>query len=509
MNKNKIKNSRVVGIDLGTTNSSISYYDDTGKAKVIPNLEGDQKTPSVVYVGPRGKEILEGEPARNMKMLEPERTLMEVKRDVGTDKVYFTEGKIVVTPEWAQAQILKKLRESAIAFFSDDRAASEAVITVPAYFDEKQRQSVRRSADIAGIKVIELISEPTSAGLAHGVNEKQGDRMVIVMDFGGGTFDSSIIMYSGGEATVLATNGDTRLGGKDVDDLLTDLVLKAFKEEHGLTITAEENPADLFTIREEVIRQKIMLAARTEVKIVARVDGKQVVVVVTRKILDHLIKGLMERIEKITRETIERAKVDKSEIKYVLPIGGSSRLPPFQDLIKRMFGEESIIGGQVSADLAVCEGAVIKAVKQVGETGMAVVDETTLEAIPMPILKSSDVMAHSLGVMVQDPVSLASYCSVILERNSPIPSKLSKMYGSLDDKQSNFYIVIVQGENNQTLGDVLVVAEDEFKFPPRDSSEKTIEVTISYDSSGMVEVIIHDKISGSVENITRDFFVAA
>jgi len=502
-----IQNSRVVGIDLGTTNTEIAYYDDTGKAKVIPNQDGDLKTPSVVHIGPGAKEVLVGLAAWNAQLLDPGRTFKEVKRDVGTDKVYLTEGSLQVTPEWCQTQILKYERQSAVQHLNDDRAASQAVITVPAYFTEKERQSVKRSAEMAGIEVLQLINEPTAAGLAFGVNEKQGDRLVLVLDFGGGTLDASLVNYAGGEATVLATHGDKHLGGMDVDHALLHLIREQFAKEHRLDISPESHPADWFALREEVVRQKHLLTSRTEVKLIARVEGKPVVVPITRRQLADLIRPLLERVKKITLEAIQQAKVNKADIKHVLPVGGSSRLVAFQDLIKGLFGGECLLLGGVSPDMAIAEGAAIHAAKLVSAGGATLVDQA-LQAIPAPAIKHTDVMSHSLGVAVQDRVSDAEYCSVILERNTPIPCTASKRYGSVDDHQIHFKIRVIQGEDGQPAKDCLVVAECEPELPARSHTEPSIEITMGYDPSGMVKVVVRDLISGKTEDITIDFYAS-
>ena len=505
--KRTIQNSRCVGIDLGTTNTEIAYYDETGKPKVIPNQDGELKTPSVVHVGLAAKEILVGVAAWNMQLLDPSRTLKEVKREVGTDRVYFAEGSLQITPEWCQMEILKYVHQAALSHFHDDLAASQAVITVPAYFTEKERQSVKRSGQMAGIEVLQLIHEPTAAGLAYGVNENRGDRLVLVLDCGGGTFDASLMNYAAGEATVLATLGDKNLGGKDVDDALLKLVQEQFAKEHKLEISPESHPGDWFSIWEEVIRQKHLLASRTEVKIVARVEGRQVVVAITRPQLAGLIRPLLERIEKVTLEVIEQSKVNKADIKYVLPIGGSSRLAPFQDLIKRLFGADCLLEGRVSPDLAVAEGAAIHAAKLVSAGGATLVDQT-FQPIPAPAIKHTDVMPHSIGVGVQDRVSAEEYCSVILARNTPIPCNRSKSYGSVDDRQTHFKVTVVQGEDGQLIKDCLVVGERTLELPPRSPATASLETVMSYDSSGMVKVVVRDLISGRTEDITVDFYAS-
>jgi len=503
---NSISNKQFVGIDLGTSNTVVAFFDETGKPKIIPNIDGEMLTPSIVYVGPGCSEILVGTAAKNMEMIEPDRVFMEFKRDVGTDKVYKSESGKEITPEFLQAQVLKYIQNSVRKYFGDSITGSlKAVITCPAQFNDKQRQSIKESSKQVGFDVLAIINEPTSAGLAYGVNEKQGDRLVLVSDFGGGTYDSSILAYAGGNVTVLSSNGDKRLGGKDVDNILLDLVQKAFQSEHNLKISPKSHPVDWFNIREEVIRQKHMLSSRTEVKIVARVESKQVIIPVTRKDLEMALKPLIKKIEKITLETIKRAKVDKKDIKHVLTVGGSSRLVSFQDSIKRMFGENSILGGSVSPDLAVAEGSTIDAAKLISAEGKTIVDEA-LRSIPAPSIFHTDCMPHSLGVAVQDNGSNALYCSGILERNSPIPCQATKMYASVIDSQTEFYVQVLQGESDQKFEDCLVVGDRSLVLPARPSDKESLEVVMSYDNSGMVNVSVKDLVTGKIEDITIDFY---
>ncbi len=501
---NPIRNSQIVGIDLGTTYSVIAYYDDLGRARVIPNAEGEMKTPSVVYVGPGMKEILVGTPAWNMQMLEPKRTIKEFKRDIGTDIIYFEEGGHKITPDWCANQVLRKLRTDTIAFLGDPHAASSGVITVPAYFRENERQCVKSATEQAGITVLQLINEPTAAALAYGLSQKQGDQLVLVADLGGGTFDATLIQFAGGEANVLSTDGDKHLGGKDVDDLLLGLVREAFRDEHRLDLSREAHPAEWFTIEEEVRRQKHLLSARTEVLICARAEGRQVKVIVTRDTLRSLMASLLKRIREICIQVVNTAKVDMAEIQASLLVGGSSRLVCFREELKHLVGKDCLLSNQVSPDLAVAEGATVHAVKVINSKGNTVVGER-LQAIPAPSIKHRDVMSHSLGVSVQDVVSGAKSCSVILPKNTPIPCQASKPYASVSDDQTCFKVMVLQGEDGQTLQDCLVVGEREIDLPSRKSDKPSLEATMGYDESGLVTVTVRDLISGKVENITTHF----
>jgi molecular chaperone DnaK (HSP70) len=500
---NIISNSHFVGIDLGTTNSVIAFYDDTGKPKIIPNVEGEPKTPSCVYFDRDGS-VLVGSAAWNMQLLEPERTLIEFKRGVGTDQRFSLPDGQTVTPQDCQTELLRYLRQSAIRYFGDDQAASKAVISVPAYFGEHERQSVKCSAERAGIQLLGLVNEPTAAGIAYGINQGQSDQLVMILDIGGGTFDVSIVLFAGGEASVLGSFGDKALGGKDVDAALMGLVLQAFEREHGFMVAQTSHPGEWFTIMEEIRRQKHQLAARTEAKIVARVDGHQVSLTVTRERLAEVIASLLGRAERVVLEALAAAKVDRKQIQMVLAVGGSSRLVCFREMITRLFGPQMINGGQVSPDLAIAEGAVIYAARLVSR-GATMVDQS-LQAIPAPDLRHVDVMTHSLGMIVQDNVSADRKCSVILERNTPIPAQATRRYGAVDRQQTRFHVSVVQGEEGQLARDCLVVAERELQLPPRSPSEPSIEAMMSYDASGMCSVIVKDLLTGQVEDITTDFY---
>lgn len=499
----KIKNSRVLGIDLGTSFMVAAHLDESGKPAIVPNLDGDMKTASVVFFG--SKERLVGNAARNMQCIEPERVIVESKRDIGTDRVYFQDGGEDITPVVCLAEILKYARQSAMKHFDDDLAASEAVISVPAYFGEKERQCIKSAAERAGIGVIALVNEPTAAGLAYGVHESHGDRLVEVLDFGGGTFDASLIAFAGGEASVLASHGDKQLGGKDVDEMILAMLCEAFRKEHGLEITPSSHPADWFALRDHAISQKHALHSRTEVKLCARVDGKSVALKLTRPMLNDALQPLMDRAEKVMLETIVSAKADKADIKHVLLVGGSSRLHAFQATSAKVFGSDAIVSGQVSPDLAIAEGAALWAAKLITASGQSLVGEA-LQAIPAPAIKCTDVMPHSLGISVADRVSSAPRCSVILERNQPIPCTETRVYGSLADDQTVFKICVAQGENQQPIKDCLVVAERELQLPSRKITEPSIEICMSYDMSGMVKVLVTDLVSKKIEDITVNFF---
>jgi len=495
------KNSQVAGYDFGTTTSEAAILDETGQSKVIPDLHGDPKIPSVVYLGPGLKEILVGRPAQAMMYVEPGRTITEAKRDIGTGKVYFTDGGVDITPELCATEIFKHVRASLIQYSGDDRAGSEAVIGVPANYLDNQRQAIKKSAELAGIDVRQLINEPTAAGLAHGVNEKQGDRLVGLPDLGGGTFDFSVMNYSGEKADVLASHGDAHLGGKDIDNVLLRKAAERFKAEHNIEISPEKNPVDYLGIQTECIRVKELLSSKQEVKFVGRFEGKQIMWDVTRDEFKKDLASLMERARKVILDGLDAAKISARDVDQVVSVGGSSRVVAYREMIGEVFGNDKIAGGSVSPDLAVAEGAAIKAGQIVWKAGDSLVTDK-LEAIPQSAINATDVTPCSLGVNVQDRVSAGQYCSVILPKNSPIPCRISRMYSSTSPTQETFLVLVLQGEQGQRVQDCLVVAQKELILPRRSPDKKSIEVTMSYDESALVKVLVHDLVSDKTYDIT-------
>jgi len=503
--KEMMKNTRVFGIDLGTGNRRGGYMDELGRPKIIPDEDGNLLTPSLTYVGKDLDEILDGYPAKNMGKVEPGRVVRECKRDVGTDRVYFEEVGVQITPLWCQSQQLIAFRKAAVKFTGDERAATYAVITVPANFHERQRQSVERSAADAGFEAVHLINEPTAAAVAFGVNNKPGDRTILVEDIGSGTYDVTIARSSGDQSEVLATAGDPHLGGKDVDERIYLRVIEKFASEHGMEVCPDSHPVECFNLMEDVVRAKHGLLSREEAQILARIDNRVVEDRLTRSELERMVADLSDRIEKVTREALCAANLSPEEITHVLLVGGSSRLLAFRKPIERMFDPKKIVGGQVSPDLAVAEGAIIMAAKHAAREGFQLVDER-LEAIPMPMGKLADVLSNSVSVVVQDKVSSGLYASVVVPKNTPIPCERTRMYGSVTHEQTHFQVSLVQGEQGTPMEDCVVVAQKELVLPPRDPSVKSLEVSMACNASGRVNVRFFDHISKQSEDITFDHF---
>ncbi len=503
--KPTILNNRIIGVDLGNSFTKAAFIDGSGSPRAFPNRDGTMVTPSVVYVSLGGKEILVGQAALNMAQIEPERVFANFKRYVGTDHIFGKAGDIEITATWLQAQVLSYILESARERFGDPQAGSRVVVTVPANFNERQRQSVCESAKMAGTTVDDFINEPTAACLAHGLAQKPGDSLSLIVDKGGSSTDTSLVQYQGGVATVLASEGSNELGGQDVDKLLMGLLQEEFRSQHGLEFTAKSHPGEFFRAEEEVIRVKQSLSSRREARLTAQANGLVVAITITREQFADLLAPMMARIKELILKTLAAAKVDVSDINQVVKVGGSSRILPFRDLLNEIFGEKTVVGGDISPDFCVAEGAAIHAIKLATAQGATVVDEE-LQAIPAPAISHADVMPHSVGIAVQDKAGGKLRCCAILFKNGPMPGQAVRRFASVTDDQRHFRVVILQGEDKQLLEECLVVAEKEIQFKPRSHKQPSLEITLAYDRSSMVHVVVHDLVGGLKEDITTKFF---
>jgi molecular chaperone HscC len=511
MNTTK-KNSKFACVELGTTKCALTIWDTNGRPKVLPNMDGELKTRSAIWYGPGCKERIFGDAAHRMQFVEPDRTVLRWKPYIGQAHVFFTDGNQKITPERCIEDMVGYLIQCARKYTGDPEAASELVLTVPSGYNEMQRQIVKKSAEKTGAKVILLVNEPTAAGLSYGIQKEPGDSLGMVFDAGGGTTDVTIVQYTGGEANVLASRGDNLLGGRDFDAVLLRMVVKAFKEKYGLDVSPKSHPRDWAVINDEVERQKHLLSVKSEVKIVARVDGQQIIIPVTRQSFREACKEYRERMKDLILQTIAEAKIDIKDLKNVLPVGGSSRVPWIQELLTEVFGEGRVRGGNVSPDLAIVEGGAVAAAKAATSDGTTIIDHQSLCVIEAPTIQSNDVCPVSLGVGVHEPHKGSIFteetmvCSVIIERNTPLPCSAIQRYGALQDGQSRFNIKVLQGEEGKPIKECIVVGSRTVDFPPRNANQESIEVTMSYDSSGMTKVVVRDLISGRTEDITADFY---
>ena len=503
--KKEIGNESIVGIDAGTVNCCVGFSHSSGEARIIPNPDGNGKTPSEIYMSADGQEVLFGDAAKNMIPVEPEQVFVGYKRELGSDQVLGqVAGRNIVAEYAVQCQaknIVSNIRE----YFNDSSMKINGVITVPAYFDERQRQIMRDAFERAGCNVIQEVNEPTAAVLAYELSRKRRDCVFCVVDIGGGTGDVSLGCVEGGTVSILASEGDNLLGGIDVDNKVRDLVLKTFADEHGLRITKKSHPADFLEITEKSRRAKEQLSSRRETTLAVRVDGKTVSIKLTRAGLAKLVADFLDRIECLIRKAAEQAQLQLSDVDHVAMVGGSSRMHAIKALMSKLFGKPKILKTSVSPDFAVAEGAALLAAKLIEKSGSKVVDSEK-NPITLPPVDYIDVTNMSLGVIVQGRgFPETNVCSVVLPKNTPLPASASKGFTSVNNQQRFFDIRVVQGEEGRRMEECLIVGERVIEFEPRDSKIKSLEATMEYDASGQTRVTIKDLISGTEEDITVDF----
>ncbi len=496
---------RIIGIDLGTTNSCIAVLDGD-KPKVIENAEGDRTTPSIIAY--TGEEILVGQPAKRQAVTNPANTIFAVKRligrkfkdDVVQKDISMVPYKIVaadngdawveangkkMAPPQVSAEILKKMKKTAEDYLGE--AVTEAVITVPAYFNDQQRQATKDAGKIAGLEVKRIINEPTAAALAYGLDHTKGDKTIAVYDLGGGTFDISIIEIADvdGETQfeVLATNGDTFLGGEDFDMRMIDYLADEFKKESGMDLKGD--PLAMQRLKEAGEKAKVELssAQQTDVNlpyITADATGpKHLNVKVTRAKLESLVEDLVAKSIEPCRIALKDADLSASEIDEIIIVGGQTRMPLVQAKVAEFFGKEP--RKDVNPDEAVAIGAGV----QGGVLSGDVTDVLLLDVTPL-----------TLGIETMGGVATA-----VIEKNTTIPSKKSQTFSTADDNQSAVTIHIVQGERKQAAQNKSLGRFDLADIPPAPRGMPQIEVTFDIDSNGILNVSAQDKATGKEQSI--------
>ena len=497
---------KIIGIDLGTTNSCVAVMDG-GKPKVIENAEGDRTTPSIIaYTS--DNETLVGQPAKRQAVTNPSNTLFAIKRLIGRqfdDEVVQKDIKMVpykivkadngdawvevngekMSPPQISAQVLKKMKKTAEDYLGEP--VTEAVVTVPAYFNDSQRQATKDAGKIAGLDVKRIINEPTAAALAYGMDKKGGDSTIAVYDLGGGTFDISIIEIAetDGEHTfeVLSTNGDTFLGGEDFDLRLIDYLADEFKKESGMDLHSD--PLALQRLKEAAEKAKIELSSsqQTEINlpyITADASGpKHMVQKLTRAKFESLVEGLVDRTLEPLKIALQDAGLDVSKIDDVILVGGQTRMPLVQKKVADYFGKEA--RRDVNPDEAVAMGAAIQAAVLSGEVN----DVLLLDVTPL-----------SLGIE-----TLGGVASTLIEKNTTIPTKKTQVFSTADDNQTAVTIHVVQGERKQAAQNKSLGRFDLADIPSAPRGAPQIEVAFDLDANGILNVSAKDKATGKEQSI--------
>ena len=472
--------SKIIGIDLGTTNSCVAVMEG-GKPTVIANTEGARTTPSVVAFTNNGERLV-GEPAKRQAVTNADKTIASIKRDMGTDRGRTIEGK-KYSPQQISAMILQKLKADAESYLGEK--VSEAVITVPAYFNDAQRQATKDAGKIAGLEVKRIINEPTAAALAYGLdNEKE--QKIMVYDLGGGTFDVSIIEIGDGVIEVLATNGDTHLGGDDFDQKIIDWMLAEFKAKEGVDLSTDKMALQRLKEAAEKAKKELSSATTTNINlpfITATAEGpKHFDMNLTRAKFDELTNDLVERTAIPVQNAMRDAGLTNSDLGQVLLVGGSTRIPAVQDKVRQLTGKEP--SKSLNPDECVAIGASIQGGKLAGDAGAGEI--LLLDVTPL-----------SLSIE-----TMGGIATRLIERNTTIPTKKSQIFSTAADNQTAVDINVVQGErqfakDNKSLGQFRLDG-----IPPAMRGVPQIEVTFDIDANGIVNVSAKDLGTGKEQHIT-------
>ena len=473
--------SKVIGIDLGTTNSVVSVIEG-GEPTVITNPEGSRITPSVVGFTKDGQRLV-GQLAKRQAVSNPDRTISSIKRHMGETYKVSIDGKDYTPPE-ISAMVLQKLKADAEAYLGE--TVKQAVITVPAYFNDAQRQATKDAGTIAGLEVLRIINEPTAAALAYGL-DKDNDETILVFDLGGGTFDVSILELSEGTFEVKSTSGDTHLGGDDFDKKVMDWMVAEFKRDNGIDLSADKMSAQ--RLIEAAEKAKIELSSMTSTNInlpfiTADATGpKHLDLTLTRAKFDDLTRDLVERTMEPTRNAMKDADLTGDQIDKIILVGGSSRIPAVQNAIREILGKEPSKG--INPDECVSIGAAIQGGVLSGEFGK---DNKILLL---------DVTPLSLGIE-----TLGGVCTKIIERNTTIPTQKSQVFSTAADGQTSVEIHVLQGEREMAAGNKTLGRFVLSDIPPAPRGVPQIEVTFDIDSNGIVNVSAKDKSTGKEQKIT-------
>ena len=471
---------KTIGIDLGTTNTAAAYLNKHGKPEIIANREGQRTTPSVVSF--EADETMVGDIAKRSAVASPLDTVQYVKRQMGNPNWSFeTETGKSYTPEEVSAIILKRIAEDAETILGE--RVTDAVITVPAYFDDAQRNATKDAGEIAGLNVLRIINEPTAAALAYGIDKLDNKQTLLVYDLGGGTFDVTIVRLDGDEIKVLATGGDRNLGGFDFDNELMKHLNQEFKLAGGCDLFAD--PTLEQDLRDKVEIAKKTLSSRDRTKIFLSAGGKNVPVTLTLEKFQSLTQTLIETTGDIMELVLEEAGLSWKAIDKILLVGGSTRMRAVPTLIERLSGKKP--SQEVHPDEAVALGAAIQA----GLLQTAAGNTDLVECEALPKIEVKDINSHSMGIIaVEKHDHSIEYNAIVLKKNTPIPCKVSDTFRTIEEYQQRLLVQVTEGEDRDPRY-VKVVGEGTMELPPYPKGSP-MDVVFEYDSNGIIHVTVYD-----------------
>ena len=478
----------VIGIDLGTTFSAMAYINAHGKPEIISNREGERTTPSVVYFEEDGTPVI-GQAARNQAIVEPSRTVRFIKREMGNPSYRANIDGHDWLPEYLSALILKKLKTDAEAQLGV--AVNRAVISVPAYFKDAQREATRQAAQMAGLEVLRIVNEPTAAALAYGRDKIEGNQTILVYDFGGGTFDATIMRIEGNRFTILGTDGNARLGGKDIDQRLVDHLAEEFQRAHSIDLRAERfTHQDLWDRAEQAKKD---LSFREHVAITVSRGEKALRVDIDRDLFGKMIEDLIAETQACVEELLAATGQNWNSIDVVLLAGGSSRMPAVRAMIERISGKDS--ARDLNPDECVALGAAIQSSVLLDEGTPASPAGAGEESRDLVV---QDVASHSLGVRAQSSDRRSYVNSIIIPRFTPIPCEQRRPFATSTDNQALVDIEVLQGEaSDPTSPEIDLIGKLALTdLPPHKAGQLRIDVVLRYTADGVIEVEATESISG-------------